>query len=91
MRSLAESIRVVQLHRESFVSLDPIYKENILALQRDRCFTYSKHRLTKSINNVSLQRRACAKLLLPGFRLRPLELVMLRGLPLESEQKRKES
>lgn len=51
--------------------------------------TYSKHLLTKSTNNGSLQRNTCANGLVPGFRLRFFELVMQRGLPRESKNKRR--
>lgn len=47
--------------------------------------TYSKQRPTKSMNIVSLHRKACDKVLDPGLRFRPLEFVTQRGTPLESE------
>lgn len=47
--------------------------------------TYSKHLLTKSMNNVSLQRKACESVFDPGFRLRPFEFVTHRGTHLESK------
>lgn len=46
--------------------------------------TYSRHREMKSMKRLSLQRRAMARFLEPGFRLRPFVLVMQRGFPLES-------
>ena len=50
--------------------------------------SYSKHLLTKSMNNVSLHLNACDKVFEPGLRLRPFELVMHRGTPRESEWKK---
>lgn len=47
--------------------------------------SHSRHLLTKSMNTVSLQRSACEIVLDAGFRLRPLELVMHLGVPLESK------
>lgn len=41
------------------------------------------------MNNGSLQRNTCANGLVPGFRLRFFELVMQRGLPRESKNKRR--
>lgn len=49
--------------------------------------TYSRHLLTKSINTVSMQRSVCEIVFDAGFRLRPLELVMHRGMPLESARR----
>lgn len=46
--------------------------------------TYSKHLLTKSINNVSLHRNDCDNVFDPGLRLRPFEFVIQRGTPRES-------
>ena len=48
-------------------------------------FTYSKHLPIKSLNNASLQRSACTNDFELGLRLRPFELVMQRGLHLESK------
>lgn len=41
------------------------------------------------MKRVSLHLRAIAKFLEPGLRLRPFVLVMQRGFPLESVQKRR--
>lgn len=51
--------------------------------------TYSKHLLTKSMNNGSLQRNTWDNGFVPGFRLRFFELVMQRGLPRESKNNRR--
>lgn len=40
----------------------------------------------KSMNNWSLQRKAIARFLDPGFLLRPFVFVIQRGFPLESAQ-----
>jgi hypothetical protein len=44
----------------------------------------ARHLLTKSTNSSSLQRSTCVRVLLPGFRLRPLELTTVRGAPFVS-------
>jgi hypothetical protein len=43
-----------------------------------------KHLDMKSTNSSSLQRKTCARVLVPGRLLRPLEFITTRGAPLES-------
>lgn len=56
---------------------------------RGKRATHSRHLVTKSINTVSLHRSAWDSVFEAGFRLRPLELVMHRGVPLESAEGKK--
>lgn len=46
--------------------------------------SHCKHRSTKSKKRGSVQRKTCASVFVPGRRFLPLELGIMRGLPLES-------